>query len=376
MAGLGVIWPLLPVLAVQMGVGGVVVGVIIASFNVSRTVFSPFVGRVSDRFGRKNFILIGLFLYSLISFGYLVADTAQSLIAVRMAHGFASLLVVPIAMALAGDIAPKGQMGAYMGTLNMSVMIGLGFGPSVGGVLQEHFGADAAFYVMGVTALLVCGMVAIFLPSDKESGAVTRKEGTATLKQILTNRTALAIVLMRFFAAAGQGTVYTFLPIYAMQIEIPGSQLGVLLSANMFLIALLQRPVGKWADRTNPKYALIVGLFLASISVFPMPFVESFSALLVLNMLMGLSGGFVFPCSLVISGQLGRVMGMASLMSVTDAAWSLGMIVSPILSGIIMDIWSIQHVFVLGSIMIGIGSVIVTVLLGGYVPDLVEKSTA
>jgi len=369
MAGLGVIWPILPVLATQMGVGGLVVGIIIASFNVSRTVFSQFVGRLSDRFGRKNFILLGLFLYALISFGYLYAHTPAALIAVRLAHGFASLLVVPIALALAGDIAPPDQLGAYMGTLNMAVMTGLGFGPSLSGFLQEQYGMDAAFYCMGMSAVLIGLIIAIVLPPDKESGAVRRREGTASLKTIFTNRTMLAVIFMRFFAASGQGAVYTFLPIYAMQIGMPESQLGIILSVNIFLIALMQRPVGRWVDRSNPKYALIVGMFLSSITVFPMPFVDGFYLLLALNFLMGAANGFIFPGGLVVAGQLGRVMGMATIMSVNDAAWSLGMIVSPILSGIIMDVWGIHRVFVVGSIMIGIGSLAVTYLLRDYDPD-------
>ena len=256
-----------------------------------------------------------------------------------------------------------------MGTLNMAVMIGLGFGPSLGGVLQERYGVDAAFYCMGVSAILVGCLVAVFLPSDRESGAVSRRKGTASLKTIFSDRTAFAIILMRFFAAAGQGAVYTFLPIYAMQIAMPGSRLGIILSANIFLIALMQRPVGRWADRTNPKYALIAGMFLSALSVFPMPFVEGFYALLGLNLLMGAANGLLFPGGLVVAGQLGRTMGMATLMSVTDAAWSLGMIVSPILSGVIMDIWGIHQVFETGSLMLGIGSVAVTVLLKDYDPS-------
>ncbi len=57
MIGLGIIWPLIPVYAVELGAGGFLLGLIIASFNISKTVFSPFTGRFSDKFGRKNFIV-------------------------------------------------------------------------------------------------------------------------------------------------------------------------------------------------------------------------------------------------------------------------------------------------------------------------------
>lgn len=129
MIGLGIIWPLIPVYALELGAGGFLVGLIIASFNVSRTLVSPFAGRLSDRWGRKKFIVTGLFVYAIISVLYVLPTHAETLIFVRFFHGLASVLVVPIAMALAADIAPKQKLGLYMGTLNMSVMIGLGIGP-------------------------------------------------------------------------------------------------------------------------------------------------------------------------------------------------------------------------------------------------------
>jgi len=46
MTGLGIIWPLVPVYAVQLGAGGLQVGIIIASFNLARTLFNPLAGRI------------------------------------------------------------------------------------------------------------------------------------------------------------------------------------------------------------------------------------------------------------------------------------------------------------------------------------------
>ena len=132
MIGLGIIWPLVPVYAVQLGAGGLQVGLIIASFNVARTFTNQLAGRLSDRWGRKSFILLGLFLYATVSVLYVRSTGVEALIFVRTFHGFTSVLVVPIAMALAADIAPKAKLGLYMGTLNMAVMLGLGLGPAIG----------------------------------------------------------------------------------------------------------------------------------------------------------------------------------------------------------------------------------------------------
>ena len=168
MIGLGIIWPIIPVYAVQLGAGGFLVGLIIAAFNVSRTIFNPLAGRISDKLGRKKFIVIGLFSYAVISVLYVWSDQAKALIFVRFFHGMTSVLVVPIAMALAADIAPPKKLGLYMGTLNMSVMLGLGIGPVLGGMIRDLFGMNAAFYSMGGLAFLTGVLVMAFIPPEKK----------------------------------------------------------------------------------------------------------------------------------------------------------------------------------------------------------------
>ena len=368
MIGLGIIWPIIPVYAVKLGAGGFLVGLIIASFNVSRTIFNPLAGRLSDKWGRKRFIAAGLFVYAGISLLYVLPTRPETLILIRFFHGMTSVLVVPIAMALAADIAPKQKLGLYMGTLNMAVMLGLGIGPVLGGVIQDHFGMDTAFYAMGGLALLTGILVMIFIPGDSKRHGSGKKPMITSFGKMLKNRVVLGIFIMRFFTASGQGAVYTFLPILALQLDLTSSQVGFILGANIFLIAFLQRAMGRLADRFNPKYFIIWGTFASGLIVMGMPFVQGFTMILILNILMGMANGLALPGGLVITGQLGRKMGMASLMGITDAAWSLGMIVSPILSGTILDLFGLSQVFIIGSLIIITGSVLVNFFLKDYQP--------
>ena len=366
MIGLGIIWPLIPAYAVELGAGGFLLGLIIASFNISRSLFNPFAGQLSDRWGRKKFMVTGLFVYAGVSVLYVLPSHAEMLIFIRFFHGLASVLVVPIAMALAADIAPTQKLGLYMGTLNMAVMFGLGIGPVLGGTIRDHFGMDFAFYSMGALALLTCLLVVVFIPSDEQRQGAGESRNASSIRKMLTHRVVLGIFLMRFLTASGQGAVYTFLPILALQLKLTSSQVGIVLGANIFLIAFLQRACGVLADRVNPKYLIIIGTFASGLTVFGMPFVEGFLMILLLNILMGMANGVALPGGLVITGKLGRTMGMASLMSLTDAAWSLGMIVSPILSGIILDMFGLSYIFVVGSLLISAGGIVVTLFLRDY----------
>lgn len=366
MMGLGIIWPLIPVYAVELGAGGFLVGLIVASFNISRVLLSPFSGAISDKWGRKRFIASGLLIYAILSVFYVLPENAETLILIRLLHGIASLLVVPVAMALTADIAPPHKLGLYMGTLNMAIMVGLGFGPAMGGIIRDTLGFNAAFYIMGGLALITSLMVAVFIPADKTHLSDIKRPKPYPLRKIIAHRTAAGILIMRFFAASGQGSVYTFLPILAMKINLSSSQVGIILTMNIFFIAFLQRISGRLADRINPKHLIIAGTFASGITVLFMPFVQGFITILTLNILMGMANGLSLPGGLVITGRLGQAMGMASIMSLNDAAWGLGFIVSPILSGLILDWMGVSYVFIIGSFLILFGGVAVTVFLWDY----------
>ena len=366
MTGLGIIWPLVPVYAVQLGAGGLQIGIIIASFNLARTLSNPLAGRLSDRWGRKPFIATGLLLYALVSVFYVMATRVEALILVRFLHGFTSVLVGPVAMALAADIAPPHRLGRYLGTLNMAVMLGLGAGPVLGGIIRDLFGMAAAFYTMGGLALVTFFGVTAFLPGSDRSAKSVNPKPAAPFKNLLSHRVVQGIFLLRFFVAAGQGSVYTFLPLLALELQLSSSQVGIILGSNIFLIALLQRVCGDLADRLNPTHMIIVGTFISGLAVVGMPFVEGFGFILGFNILMGIGNGIAMPAGFVITGQLGKEMGMGSIMGITDAGWSLGMIVSPILSGIIMDTLGLPSIFMAGGFLIIIGTVLISFFLKDY----------
>ncbi|MGB3113899.1 MAG: MFS transporter, partial [Candidatus Omnitrophota bacterium] len=70
MLGLGIISPFLPELVGRHGANGFWIGMIFAGFGISRGLIVPFIGKISDRLGRKLFVASGLFLFSVISLLY------------------------------------------------------------------------------------------------------------------------------------------------------------------------------------------------------------------------------------------------------------------------------------------------------------------
>lgn len=145
MLGIGVIIPVLPQFAAQLGAGGFALGVITAAFSLSRGLLQPLVGDWSDRRGRKRFIVMGLIIYGMVGLLVPLAQSVAHLVYIRILQGIGAAMIVPVAMAYTSSLSPPGQEGKYMGMMNASLFCGIGFGPVIGGIIADRMGLDPVF---------------------------------------------------------------------------------------------------------------------------------------------------------------------------------------------------------------------------------------
>ena len=263
MLGMGIIVPLMPVYAKTMGASGLWLGLIFSGFSLSRLIFMPLMGKMSDKKGRKIFICSGLFLYSLISVGYIFTNSIFSLIWIRILHGFASAMIVPIIMAYVGDIAPKGKEGRFMGYFNVSFFMGMGLGPFIGGILNDSLGMSSAFIVVGLLAAAALIFTLLFLPEGRNS--VTKKDDlqkNPSFKKLFRNNLIKGLLIYRFIGAVGRGPLMAFLPLFAANFGITASQIGIIISSHMLLMSILQIPFGRLADRYSKIQMILISVLI------------------------------------------------------------------------------------------------------------------
>ncbi|MBW2655179.1 MAG: MFS transporter, partial [Deltaproteobacteria bacterium] len=131
--GVGIVIPLLPVYAKNLGASGLYISMIFGAFSLSRTFLLPYFGKLSDKKGRKPLITAGLLGYTIVSIAFVYFSSVESLITIRFFQGIASAMIMPATQAYVGDITPKGKEGLYMGAFNMSMFLSLSLGPLMGG---------------------------------------------------------------------------------------------------------------------------------------------------------------------------------------------------------------------------------------------------
>ncbi|TET46821.1 MAG: MFS transporter [Dehalococcoidia bacterium] len=344
MLGAGIVVPLLPLYAESMGASGLWLGFIFAGFSISRTIFTPIFGRLSDRKGRKLILCVGLFAYALISFTFVLATSVYQLVLVRTVHGITGAMILPIAQAYIGDLSPEGEEGKWMGYSNAAFFSGFGVGPLMGGVLAAQWGMNLAFITMGVLNLLAFLIAVIMLPRSDQ-----RKQAAATPVSFLDMRrsgTMVGLFNFRLAIAMGRSSFFTFLPLLAaISLGLPANLIGILIAVHVLLISILGVPGGRIADIFNRRMLVIIGSLVTSIYMFLVPLSPSFWPLLALCILGSVGSAIATPAVMALTVEEGRKYGMGSAIAAITMAMSIGMAVGPILSGVIVDFININAAF-------------------------------
>jgi len=365
MLGLGVIAPTMPLYARTMGASGIWLGLIYAAFSMSRALFMPLVGNLSDKRGRKSFIVIGLALYMIISLGYVWSTRVLQLVWLRFMHGVGSAMVIPIAMAMVGDIAPEGQEGRIMGRFQVALFLGFGGGPLISGMVMGMWGLSEVFYVMGGMCFIALLLVVFFLAEKPRSASYSGSDEKASFLALWRTGLFKGIWAFRFSNAVGRASVIAFLPVLASAFGVSPEQIGILVSVNILVTGGLQSFFGVFADRFSRKKLVITGNVISALSFFMIPLAGNFLHLILLGILMGLGGALAFPAAAALATEAGRIHGMGNVMGNFNMAMSIGGIIGAVFSGWMMDLLGITFVFIFGGVTGLAGSLACWFWLGG-----------
>ena len=345
--GMGIIAPILPIYAEDLGATGFALGIIMAAYAVSGGLLQPFVGTLSDRHGRKKFLIAGLIMFGLTGYVYTIAGSVTQLVLIRLFHGAGSALIFPIAMAYIIDASAEDTVGKYMGWFNIAIFSGIGAGPVLGGFFLDLMGKNAGFYAMALLSLISAALViAILTGRDPSSAPETRVNIFSLFRRMMQSRRVRGILLARMSTMIIMVPTFAFLPLLmTRQMGASGSEIGMVIACRTLVNAILQVPFGRLADRWDQNRLLLAGSIIISAGMLLVPFAPSFFGLLFLFAVIGLGEAVSWPAMGALAAKEGKKFGQGSMMGVFNMAMNLGVFIGAMGVGSLVDLFSIDWAF-------------------------------
>ena len=139
-------------------------------FNMTASLLAYPAGSLSDKFGRKNLLCTGYFLYGIVYLGFALASNNIAFIALFVIYGFYTAMTVGVERALIVDIVPPENKAGALGLHAAIVGVGLLPASVIAGFLWTWLGPSAPFLFGGIMAFITCIGVFIILSGRNNNG--------------------------------------------------------------------------------------------------------------------------------------------------------------------------------------------------------------
>lgn len=369
--GFGIILPLLPFWAQKLGANPAQIGLILTLYAVAQFLFTPLIGSLSDRWGRKPIIVVSLVIEAASFALTALAGTLPVLLAARFIGGLGAANIGS-AQAVVADVTPPEGRARGMGLIGAAIGMGFVIGPAIGGILSG--GANTAalpFWVAMGIALVNAALVLAFLPETHprvRAGATQlpveeRRRGTVldswrrALSQPVVAR-LIGINLLFTLAFTAMEAVYPLFTQHTFHWD--AQQNGYIFAYVGIVIVLMQGGmVGQLVKRFGERALQLSGLVLLAAGLLLLPLSGSLALMLVALGALSAGDGAVTPTTSALLSLAAPADAQGETLGVAQGAGALGRILGPLAAGALFSV-GVGVPFVAGGVLALLAALLAT----------------
>lgn len=334
--GVGIIFPLMPVFARDLGVSLTAMGTLVGAFGIARIGVDLVGGAIVTRFGERSIAVAGGLTVAAGSLLTAYADDFTDLLVARVVHGLGVALFVLASLVFVGRAAPPSHRGRLNGLLQAAMLLSTSVGPVIGAVLASLGGVRLPFLLAAVIGAASTVYAWRVFPSASSSATSPVARAGLTVRRGW--RWTLGVAVFASFATWGMRSAVRFTLTPVLVTEGLGSDLlwsGVILAVMSVGDIAGLAVGGREMDRLGRRTVLVAGFALTAGSVALFPLAGAVPALLVVSALFGLVGGFCAVVPATMAADLAH--GRASVVAGARLAGDVGVLVGPMASGAVLD---------------------------------------
>lgn len=325
--GFMIILPLLPFYALRLDASPETIGQLIAAFSIAQLLSAPVWGRVSDRYGRRPALLIGLGASAVAFLVFGLADSVWLLFLSRVVQG-AGGGTTGVAQAYVADTVEPRDRARALGWLSSATAAGVILGPAIGS-FAFTFGRAAP----GVVAAGLCLINVAFAwrwlpesrPAERREGALRRRPVWHPAWMVVRHPTELVSRLIWIYGI-GMVAFSAMTSVLALYLEaefgLTEKTIGPIF-AYVGVLSLIMRSLllGPIVDRLGESWTMRVGAMIFTLGLLLYPVPRSIVALLAVIPLVPIGTALLFPSTTSLMSrhtdpqELGTTMGVAQTYS-------------------------------------------------------------
>ena len=322
--GVAAVFPIAPLYVTHRGGNSIAVAIFIAGPLVATTLVQVPAGRLSDRWGRRPFLIGSRLAYAVLSmFLFLNIGTLPVLTAIRIATGACAGAYAPALRAALTDLSAPEQRAQRFSQLQAYEMVGLLVGPLIGGA-AALWRDSAVFGITGLSMLIGLGSL-LRVPETSAAPA------TAAAREERFRWWRLRGILVPIVALFAAGTIWSMYDVVWPQYLAARGYGPLIIGLSVSLFALpilvLARAGGRLADRADRRKLVTAGLVVVAACAATYPFLQILAVILTVGAIEAVATVILEPSLFAVIGDStpatvrGRAMGIGGLYQFSGMAF-------------------------------------------------------
>jgi MFS family permease len=339
MIGFAMILPLLPFYALELKATPFVIGLIISSFSVAQLLSAPVWGRVSDWYGRRPALLIGLGASAIAYAVFGLANSVWLLFASRIIQG-AGGGTTGVAQAYVADSVRSEDRARALGWLSAATSVGIMVGPVIGS-FAAHFGNSAPGMVAAFLCLLNVISAWKWLPESKKWGEEEPKAkglfSVWTAAWAIIYRPNEAVPRLIWIYSVGMLAFSALTSILALYL---GAEFGftaktigyVFLYVGLLSLAMRSLCLGPIVSRIGEVWAMRLGTIALIVGFLVYPAAKNLWMLTAIIPFVPIGTALLFPATTALMSRVSKKTDVGATMGIAQTYAGISRMVAPVLA--------------------------------------------
>jgi MFS family permease len=316
--GITLLLPTLPAYIQDVGGTTQQIGLVMGCFAIGLLCSRTWLGQLADRRSRKIVVLIGTVVAAIAPLGYIFVQSISGLAAIRAFHGISIAAFTIGYSALVVDYAPKEHRGKLIGYMNLTVPLGMGIGPALGGFLEANTSYETLFAVSAI-----CGFLALICSSQLQelSGKNLQslepdlKQPVRGFRELMSDLALVIPGIVLFVVGLVFGTLVAFLPLYVRELNL-NFNVGLFYTVTAIASFTVRILIGRVSDRYGRGILISSSLIFYIISMLLLAKASNQEMLLLAGIAEGTGAGILIPTILALisdrsySNERGKVYAL------------------------------------------------------------------